>query len=198
MPAKLVSQALKHVWTTLQGMNLPMAVMGGLALARWRHVRATQDVDLLIELPPDDIDVALAGLRVAGVHPKRTPSVVKLGSLSVVQLSYEAPETHLPIQIDLLLAESNYHREAIARRVSTQLPEMDFEVAVLTCEDLILHKLLAGRLIDRADAAALLRFNRDTIDLAYLLQWTGKLHLAPSFAEAWTEAFPGEPLPPPA
>jgi hypothetical protein len=43
----LLLRALKHVWVALQPLNLPMAVMGGIAVAAWKHVRATQDVDLL-------------------------------------------------------------------------------------------------------------------------------------------------------
>jgi hypothetical protein len=61
---------------------------------------------------------------------------------------------------------------------------------------LILHKLLAGRLIDRVDAAALLRANRPAVDLAYLLRWAEELDVMGDLAETWSEAFPGERLPP--
>jgi len=37
------------------------------------------------------------------------------------------------------------------------LPGLDIPIAILNCEDVILHKLIAGRIIDRADAAMLLR-----------------------------------------
>ena len=195
MPASIVSQALKHLWTTLESLELPTALMGGIALARWQHVRATQDVDLLIELSAHELNSVLASLRASGVHPKRTPPVTKLGSLSVLQLSYEAPDTFIPIQIDLLIAEGDYHRVALARRVLARLPEIDLEVAVLTCEDLLLHKLLAGRLIDLADCVALLKANRSVLDLAYLQDWAGKLNLTTSLSEVWSNAFPGETLP---
>jgi hypothetical protein len=36
--AEVVLKALKHVWVSLQPLQAPMAVMGGLALAAWRHV----------------------------------------------------------------------------------------------------------------------------------------------------------------
>src|SRR5437879_1135799 len=48
MPANLVLGALQHVWRTLEPFDHPMAVMGGLALATWQHLRATRDVDVLI------------------------------------------------------------------------------------------------------------------------------------------------------
>lgn len=61
--------------------------------------------------------------------------------------------------------------------------------------NLILFKLLAGRIIDRADAAALLRINRDQMDLAYFLRQIERLALQSNLAEIWAEAFPGESPP---
>ena len=46
MPSELLFKVLKHVWSHLEPLRLPMAVMGGLALSAWRHVRATRDVDV--------------------------------------------------------------------------------------------------------------------------------------------------------
>ena len=72
------------------------------------------------------------------------------------------------------------------------MPGGDDTVDMLACEDLILHKLLAGRIIDLADAAALLRANRETLDLGYLRSWAARLDLTGHLAEVWQEAFPGE------
>ena len=195
MPPEAVLTALRHVWLTLQPLGLPMAVMGGLALAAWKYVRATRDVDILVGISPGRIDRVLEHLCAAGVRPKREPPVASLGQLEIAQLLYEPPEAFLDLQIDLLLGKSAYHDEALRRRIPLSLPGLDIPVAVLTCEDLILHKLLAGRIIDRADAAALLRANRAELDLAYLRRWIDGLRLAAEFREAWLSAFPGEDCP---
>ena len=63
--------------------------------------------------------------------------------------------------------------------------------ADLACEDIILHKLAAGRLIDRADIIALVRANSRTLDLDYLAKWSDELRLTP----AWREIFPDSPPP---
>jgi hypothetical protein len=193
--AEVVLKALKHVWVSLQPLQVPMAVMGGLALAAWRHVRATRDVDLLIGVPDDEVETLLSTLTSAGLRPKHQPPLISLGSLQILQLLYEPPEAYLDLQVDLLLAQSDYHRQALARRMSTRLAAMGFDLDVLACEDLILHKLLAGRLVDRADAAMLLRVNRADLDLEYLLGWTTTLTLGAELAQIWGEAFPGETMP---
>ncbi len=107
----------------------------------------------------------------------------------------EPPETFLELQIDLRLGQFEYHQESLRCRVSTALPGLDVPIAVLRSEDLLLHKLLAGGILDRVDAAALLRFNRDQMDQAYLALWSTRLGVITELADAWREAFPGEPTP---
>ncbi|MCX7424076.1 MAG: hypothetical protein NTW96_00310 [Planctomycetia bacterium] len=67
------------------------------------------------------------------------------------------------------------------------------EIAVLACEDLILHKLLAGRIIDLADTVALLRANRQTLELEYLNRWATSLEINRELADVWKEAFSERP-----
>ena len=195
MAGEAILRALRHVWLALKSLKVPAAVAGGIAMAAWKHVRATKDVDLLIAVGSDDVDWLLEQLAEAAVRPQSDRPSVSLDQLDVVRLLYEPPETFLEIEVDLLIARSEYYQNALQRRVAAQLPELDMEIGVLTCEDLILHKLLAGRIIDRADAAALLRANRTALDIGYLLRWMGNLELKAEFTETWEEAFPGESLP---
>lgn len=192
MLADEVVRALKHVWITLEALNVPMAVMGGIALSAWKYPRATQDVDLLIGLEEKKEELVLQKLAAAKIRSKRESPILTLGQLRIVQLLYEPPGTYLDLQIDLLLADCDYQREALRRRTIVHLPDLDIAVAVLSCEDLILLKLLAGRIVDRADAAMLLRANRATIDLQYLTHWSRELKLTKEISEIWEEAFPGE------
>jgi hypothetical protein len=164
--------------------------MGGLAMAVWKYVRATRDVDLLLSLREERVGEVLRGLREAGIRPKGDPAKRTIGHFDVVQLLYEPPEAFVDVQVDLLLGAGDYHQAAMERRLSAQLPDLDVEIAVLTCEDLVLHKLLAGRVIDRVDAAALLKANRPSLDTDYVARWACSLNVAAELAEAWNEAFP--------
>lgn len=192
MAGEAILRALRHVWLVLRSLDVPAAVVGGIAMAAWKHVRATKDIDLLVAVGGDDVGWLLERLVEAGVRPKSDPPSVSLGPLEVIRLVYEPSETFLEVEVDLLIAKSQYYERALERRVAARLPDLDIEIAVLTCEDVILHKLLAGRMIDRADAAALLRANRESLDLDYLLHGTNCLSLVDGFTEAWNEAFPGE------
>ena len=99
------------------------------------------------------------------------------------------------MQFDLLLAESEFQRSALERRATRKIPGISCPIDVLQCDGLVLQKLVAGRIINRADAAALLRENRDVTDFDYLLSWLARPSLTTDFAEIWGEAFPDEDLP---
>jgi hypothetical protein len=195
MTAELLLQALQIVWRTLQSLKIPAAVMGGIAMSTWKYVRATRDVDLLVGVNIKQIDTLLDIIQQSGIRLKRYPPVLSVGQLNIIQLLYEPPDAFLDMQVDLLLAESAYLGTALERSVPVKLPNVDMTIKVLTCEDLMLHKLMAGRLIDRADVVALLRLNYQALDYTYLTRWIKELNLSKEFAPLWQEALPDEPLP---
>jgi hypothetical protein len=188
MAGELLLSALRHVWATLAALQVDAALMGGIAVAAWNHIRNTRDVDVLVGVRKSDEIQLLTQLKKAGFKPLRDPPVLTIGKSRILQLEYEPPGRFLDIRIDLFFVESEYQELALARRVETTIPGIDLPIFMLSCEDLILFKLIAGRIIDRADAAYLLRFNRDTLDTAYLSQWVGTLGLSAEFAEVDREA----------
>lgn len=164
-------------------------------MAAWECVCSTQDVDLLIGLEATEPDLVLRALQEAGLRPKRQPALVSVGPSRFMQLVYEPPGTFTDLPVDLLLAESEYQRQALSRRTPVRLEGMDRDLFVVSCEDLILLKLLAGRIRDKADVAALLEANRSDLDFGYLGDWVPRLAVVSEWEEAWQGAFPGEPLP---
>lgn len=195
MASDIVRNVLEHVWKSLEPLGYPMALMGGLSLAAWHHLRATRDVDLLIAVDRSAIDRVIGALVACGCHPKKLPPLLTVGDHCFAQFLYTPPEAFYEVQFDLLLAETELQRSAIRRRVSRDVPGVDAKIDVLSCEDVILFKLLAGRVIDRADAAMLLRENRDEIDFVYLIDWIKRQQLEAEYAEICAEAFPDEEQP---
>lgn len=70
-----------------------------------------------------------------------------------------------------------------------------FLLAGMRMRDEIILKLVSPRVYDHADAAYLLRFNRDTMNLSHLLIWIDSLKLTKRLVQVWDEAFPGESPP---
>jgi hypothetical protein len=101
----------------------------------------------------------------------------------------------LAVRLDLLFATTPFHEQALARRVALPESELGFKVFVVSCEDLIIFKLIAGRILDRVDVSELLKANRDVLSFSYLVDWVHKLRLQRAFSDAWNDVFPDEPVP---
>ena len=95
----------------------------------------------------------------------------------------------------MLLADVEFQRESLTRAAQRRLPGSDRPIRVVRPDDLIVIKLLAGRIIDRADAAMLLRENRDEIDFERLQMAVRSLELTADYDAIWRDAFPDEPMP---
>jgi hypothetical protein len=195
MAGEVVRALLNHIWSTLEPLGCPCALMGGAALAVWHHPRATRDIDVLIAIESDNFDSVVNQLAAANCRPKNDPPLRTMGRLHFAQFLYTPPGECYDAQFDLWLADSDLQKSAIARRVPRDIVGVSRPVYVLNCDDLILFKLAAGRMIDRADSAILLRENRDAIDFEYMNAWVQRLKLERDFGEIWREAFPDEGLP---
>jgi hypothetical protein len=195
MLGDMVTAALRKAWETASELQLPVAIIGGIALTVWRHPRNTRDVDLLIDSSKTDPDSLVRSMQERGFRPMRFPALVNVGTARFIEMLYTPPGTFVDIKVDLQLAESEYQRTALMRRTLFDLPEHKLRIEAISCEDLILHKLLAERMIDRADVVALLRANATSLDWTYLAEWLPKLTLQQIWSDCWREAFPGEPDP---
>ena len=94
MGAKMVLAALKHIWANLEPTSCSHALIGGLSLSFWKHVRTTQDVDLLIDSGSAGVEALLEVLKKAGIRTKRQPPIIDLKSPTSPAPSSPSP-THL-------------------------------------------------------------------------------------------------------
>lgn len=195
MSGQLVLGALRQACQTLREAGIDSAVMGGLSLSRWQRRRLTDDVDLLIAIDPPNADDVVRILMAGGFHPRRFPPVVQIDDHRFVRFIYTPPGRYENIDVDVLFADSPFLQSALARSVELRVEEFNIDVRVISCEDLIILKLQADRLLDRIDVIALLQLNRPTLDWSYLRDWLNRLSMAKEWNEAWPQAFPDDPSP---
>lgn len=186
-----VLATLRTGWDAVAALGVPQAVVGGLALSAWNHARYTRDADILVAIRPEEVGRIVAALVKAGMSPRHSPPLRVIDTQGIAQFTFQPPGALAPFQFDILLAGTSFQREAIARAVERGLPDGG-SVRVLQPDDLIIVKLLAGRIIDRADAAMLLRENRADIDFDRLRDEIARHGLSADYGQIWQEAFPGE------
>ena len=170
----LLIEALSGLIAELNRRGAEYALAGGWAYSALVEPRATTDIDLLILIDqpsPKTIQELLSSVFGSTVvHP--TP--MRFQGITIwraVGIRHEQE-----VIVDLLLADSEYLRTALARRRTISFGTL--RVPILTLEDLVLLKTLAGRLQDLADLEKIeARKEELGIDRQYVDAWKAKLGL---------------------
>ena len=169
--------ALLAARRVLDRAKVPYALCGGLAANLYRQeVRATMDVDLTIIVSPARLADLVDDFRAAGW---RAESYWRRAEL--LRLSHD----RLP-RVDCLLAMTDYEQSAIRRAATVTIEHR--RLRVLTPEDLIVFKLIAGRARDYEAVAAILHARRKRLDEKYITGWLTEFGIAERWEKALEEA----------
>jgi len=144
---------------------------GGLAVIVWGRPRVTQDLDLLVDLDSERAERLLALAAQQGYRFDFAEAALLLEG-GFLRLE---PVADPPIALDLLVADTPLHQQALARARVFELAGE--QVPVLTAEDLILLKLVAFRPKDTFDLETVIDAMGDRLDLPYLRAWADRLRL---------------------
>lgn len=152
--------ALSALAAILRQLGIRWALIGALAANRYRaSPRLTQDVDLLLADTGPGIEALEAAARAAGWDVRRASPEGEL-------LRLRHPEFGIA---DLLIAGTDYQQQAIRRAREEPIGNGE-NAPVLTPEDVIVHKLIAGRTQDLADIEAILAA-KVALDESYIERW---------------------------
>lgn len=156
----------------LDARGIRCAVIGGLAVSLRGLPRMTVDVDLILHA---DVDAAL---HVAGDLPATPFMPLFTGVEEVVTSAFILPLRHRTtgVRVDLAIGMSGFERDAISRAAPLMVGEMT--LPVVTVEDLLVMKALAGRPQDEADIRGLVDVHAGSID------WNRCLATARALGEA--------------
>jgi predicted nucleotidyltransferase len=154
-----------------QGVNYALA--GGLAYSALVEPRATTDVDLLIllENPSPDKVAGLFSSVFDSLVPHPGPMVFK--GIPIWRVVGVLDEKE--VVVDLLIAQSDFLRQALARKRTVDF--LGLPLPIVTLEDLVILKAMAGRLQDRADLEKIKQQPDLQVDWDYVRHWQEKLGL---------------------
>jgi hypothetical protein len=157
----------------LDKLSIPYCVMGGIAVRAHGVPRPTYDVDANIVLERRRLSELFERLRELDFvipEPYETGWVDDVNGLKVLKLRrYFRGES---LDVDLFLAETSFQQEVMRRRLRAEAEGR--AVWLVSPEDLILFKLLAGRPRDLGDVNDVL-FMQGRVDIKYMHQWAREL-----------------------
>jgi hypothetical protein len=147
----------------LEAAGIPYMVIGGQAVLVHGLPRLTHDIDVTLGLELSQVDRILALLPSLGLEPLVEPRAFTAETMVV-------PCRHRPTKtrVDFILSDSPYEREAIATARPVSIDGRPVRIA--TPEDVVIHKVIAGRARDLEDVRGLLRRN-PALDRARVRRW---------------------------
>lgn len=163
-------------------LNIPYALIGGLAVGVHGIPRPTHDLDFTIAVDRSRLSEFFQAVIELGYDvPQEFTAgwVDQVAGMPMVKArQWVEGKT---IDVDVFLAESRFQKSLIQRRIQTEVEGIPAWIA--SAEDLILLKLVAGRSRDLGDVQDILQV-QGPLDQAYLQHWAAELDVRPQLAKA--------------
>jgi hypothetical protein len=161
--------AIERVLAALNAANVRYLVVGGVAVVLHGHLRTTADLDLVVQLAPDNALRAIHALTSLGYRP-RAPAPVEHFANPSVRSSWIRDKgltvfglwsEQLPgLEVDLFVEEPFDFDAVYARALRVPLDATTAPVVAL--DDLIALKRASGRPLDLSDIEALLALSSES------------------------------------
>ncbi len=167
-----ITELIKKILSLAEESETDIMFIGGIAVSAWAVPRATYDVDAVALINEKKINDFLVLCKKYGFDYDADRPVKHIQNLSFLTLS-TGKNFQEGIYTDIFLARGKYFQTALKRK--RILNVLDVRIPVVSPEDLILYKLLAGRSRDMEDVHEILLRQKDKLDIAYMKQWSEEL-----------------------
>jgi hypothetical protein len=157
----MFEKLLSGLGKSLEKHGLPYMIIGGQAVLLYGEPRLTRDIDITLGADTDRLDDLLAVVRDLDLKP--LPKEIR--SFVRETMVLPALEEKTGIRVDFIFSFTPYESKAISR--ARRVVVMDQEVYFASPEDLIIHKIFAGRPRDMEDVRSVLLKNPG-VDLQYI------------------------------
>jgi hypothetical protein len=183
-----ITEFLKLMLESLEAAGVEYLIGGAIAEWAWGEPRATQDLDLVINLPIEAV------VRFSKELEKRNmlvPADIILDAIveDRADIPLNAIHMYSGLKADLYLMRDGdaLRQSAFQRRVLIDYGPPIGKIYVHSPEDLILYKLmylgLSGQSKHARDIAAILRAKKDQLDFGYIKEWVAQLGLGSVWKE---------------
>lgn len=160
----MFEEILSRIGASLRKHSLPYMIIGGQAVLLYGEPRLTRDIDITLGVDVDHIDELLAVVRELSLKP--IPE--DLESFVRQTMVLPALDETTGIRIDFIFSFTPYETGAINR--AKKITIMGQEVNFASPEDVIIHKIFAGRPRDIEDVKTIILKNPG-IDNQHIRNW---------------------------
>jgi predicted nucleotidyltransferase len=159
----MFGQLLERLARAFDRAGLRYMIIGGQAVLLYGEPRLTKDIDITIGADLTRLPDVLALVRELGLRSLADPDTFTKQTMVLPCLEPESG-----IRVDLIFSFTPYEQQALSRAMTVRIGGA--EVRFVSLEDLVVHKMIAGRPRDLDDIDAVLRKN-PAADLTYVRHW---------------------------
>ena len=160
----MFDKIIARIGASLDKAEIPYMIIGGQAVLLYGEPRLTRDIDITLGVNIDRLGTLLALVSALGFHPLPEDTEGFVRQTMVLPVLDEATG----IRVDFIFSFTSYEQQAIRR--AKRLTFLGQEVCFATAEDLIIHKIFAGRPRDVEDVRGVILKNPG-LDVTYIEQW---------------------------
>ncbi|MCX7926036.1 MAG: nucleotidyltransferase family protein [Fimbriimonadales bacterium] len=157
-----LQEAAIDVGSFLEGAHIPYVLIGGFAVQHWGEPRTTRDIDIEILVSEEHKEAVFR--KILERYRPRYDDALEFALQQRVLLIYASNG----VPVDIALAAPGYGELIAQRRQLIQVAPNQPMVAVISAEDLIVHKCLAHRPVDLQDVESILKRQRGKLDIEYI------------------------------
>ena len=161
----MIERLMSKIAKCLDEEKIPFMIIGGQAVLLYGTPRLTRDIDITLGVDTDrfsSLERVCRKLKLK-ILPENSEDFAK----DTMVLPVEEIESR--IRVDFMFSFSVYEQQAIRRVKKVKMNGQPVKFA--SCEDIIIHKMLAGRAIDNEDVINILLKNKDSLDIEYIRKW---------------------------
>ncbi len=160
----MFEQLIVKIGNSLDKASIPYIIIGGQAVLLYGEPRLTRDIDITLGINIDKLPELLDVIEYIGATP--IPEDIE----TFVRETYVLParDAISDIRIDFIFSSTPYERQAIKRANKIKIKETSVNFASI--EDVIIHKIFAGRPRDIEDVKSIILKN-PKFNSAYIISW---------------------------
>ena len=151
----------------LEKQKIPYLIIGGLAVGVLGEPRMTQDIDLIIFIPKNDLPKLLDKIKKDGFSVNKKIALKDAYQKGTFRMDFEG------LWVDLIISSTEFENSAFKRKIKTEL--FGKRVYFPSPEDLVLLKVVPGREKDLLDARTIIERHKGKLDKKYIESWAQKL-----------------------
>jgi predicted nucleotidyltransferase len=173
----VIDRLIARIARSLDNEKVPYMIIGGQAVLLYGRPRLTRDIDITLGVDTGRFEAAARVCADSGLEIRPAKPEAFAAETGVLP----AQDVASRMRVNFIFSFTPYEQQALRR--TRQVDLGGYAVRFASCEDVIVHKMVAGRAIDEEDVKSMLLKNKDSLDCQYIRKWLAEFGKISEYSE---------------